>query len=352
VEAVKAIYDDIVRIRSAEVTEEDLRTAKESALGALAADWDGSREAYMRLMMQEYYGAPRDFAQQHQAGIAAVTRADVLRVAKQYLDPAAMTTIVIGNPQVFSTPLEGLNPQVNRIDMTIPEPKPFVTESSDASIAEGKSLLQRAQAAVGGAEKLAAVKDYLIAAEYQIDSLVRDIGGSKVQETDRWIFPTSFRQDLVLPTGRINAYSDGKGGWIATRQGWGALAGVQQKQLQGDLFRLYFRVLISDQLEGRTVNKVDQDLVEITDTTGQIVRIEFDPATGLPKRSTYDVPLQGGGAPVFTEDVYSDFREVGGIKFPFKTAISQGGRKFADVVVTDLKINSGLRQLELAMRPQ
>jgi len=111
-------------------------------------------------------------------------------------------------------------------------------------------------------------------------------------------------------------------------------------------------MLISDRVEGRTVNQVDQDLVEITDTTGQIVRVEFDPQTGLPKRATYDVPHQGGGAPVFTEDIYSDFREVGGIKMPYKTVIMQSGRKFADVVVSDMKVNSGLRQIELATRPQ
>jgi len=32
--------------------------------------------------------------------------------------------------------------------------------------------------------------------------------------------------------------------------------------------------------------------------------------------------------------------------------IMQSGRKFADVVVSDMKVNSGLRQIELATRPQ
>ena len=67
--------------------------------------------------------------------------------------------------------------------------------------------------------------------------------------------------------------------------------------MQGDLFRSYFRLLISDRIPGRTVNAVDQFLVEITDTSGQLVRIEFDPQTGLPLRATYDV-AQPGGAPL------------------------------------------------------
>jgi zinc protease len=350
-EAIKAIQGDIEHMRTVEVSEEELRVAREGAINALAAEWDTGAKAFQRQMIQEYYGLPRDFAQRYQAGLMAVTRADILRVAKEYLKPAGMTTIVIGNPQVFSTPLEKLNPQINRIDLTLPSRKPAVTESTDATIAEGKRLLQRAAAAVGGAEKLAAVKDYVLTTEFHIDPLVADIGGYKVPQTDRWLSPDFFRQDLVMPRNRISAYSSGKSGWIVSDQGWGPLAGVQLKQLQGDLFRSYFRLLLSDRVEGRTVNAVDQDVVEITDTIGQLVRIEFDSQTGLPRRATYDVQ-QAGGAPLFTEETYGDYREVDGVKFPFQTVITQSGRKFADVTVTELKINSGLRQVELAMRPQ
>ena len=349
VDTIKAILDEIERMRTVEVSDEELRVAKDGAMATLAGAWDTNAKAFARLLHQEYYGYPKDFVQQYQAGITAVTKADVLRVARQYLNPANLTTIVVGNPQVFSEPLEKINPQVNRIDLTIREAKPQAVETSDTSLAEGKRLLARAQAAVGGVDKLAAVKDYLVTADYLIDPAVQNIGGSKMVQTDRWIGPTSFRQDLLLPTGRVSAYSDGKAGWISTPQGQGALVGVQLKQVQGDLFRSYVRMLLSDRVEGRTVNFVDQDQIEITDTTGQLVRLEFDPKTGLPKRATYDVP-QAAGAPIFSEEVYDDFRDVGGIKAPFKATITQGGRKFADVVVTDYKINSGLRPVDLARR--
>lgn len=350
-EAIQAIQQDIQAMRTREPEEDELRDAKETAVSTLTAAWDTRAEAFQRAMLQEYYGLPRDFAQQHQAALLAVTRADVLRVAKQYLNPDSLTTVVIGNPQVFSTPLEKLNPRVNAIDLTIPEAGPAATPATDASLAEGKRYLERAQAAVGGADKLAAVKDYVIVAEYQLDPSVANLGGQAVPQTDRWIAPTIFRQDLSISTGHIAVYSDGRSGWISAPQGWGALVGPQRKQLESDLFRSYFRFLLSDRIEGRTVNAVDKDLVEITDTTGQLARLEFDPATGLPRRVTYDTPQQAG-APLYTEETYGDYREIGGIKFPFKTVITQAGKKFADVVVTDCKLNTGLRQMELALRPQ
>ena len=240
---------------------------------------------------------------------------------------------------------------MTKLDLAIPEAKPEVVESSDASLAEGKQILLKAQAAAGGAEKLAAVKDYTMLAEYSIDPAVPNVGGSKIVQTDKWVAPTTFRQDGTLPAGRVTAYTDGKVGWISTPQGWGALAGVQRSQVFGDLFRVYYRLLLSDRLEGRTVNAIDDSSVQIADTTGQVASVEFDPRTHLPKRVSYDTQ-QAGGAPIYSEEVYDDFRDVGGIKVPFKITINQGGRKFSDVVVKDYKINTGLNPLELARRPQ
>jgi hypothetical protein len=61
---------------------------------------------------------------------------------------------------------------------------------------------------------------------------------------------------------------------------------------------------------------------------------------------------QTAGPPIYAEDVYEDFRDVGGIQVPFKITITQGGRRFSGVVVKDYKINTGLKPLEIARRPQ
>ena len=340
VATIKAIQEEIDRIRTAEVTEDEWRNAREAALNNLVFTNDSRAKLFARQMMLDYYGYPNDYLPQYQKALQSVTRADVLRVAKQYLNPANLTVVVAANPTMFGEPLEKLGP-VTKLDLAIPEAKPEVLESTDASLAEGKQILLKAQAAAGGAEKLAAVKDYTMLAEYLIDPAVANIGGAKIVQTDKWIAPTTFRQDATLPAGRVTAYTDGKIGWISTPQGWGALAGVQRSQVLGDLFRVYYRLLLSDRLEGRTVNAIDATSVQITDTTGQVTSVEFDPQTHLPKRASYDTQ-QAVGAPIYSEDVYEDFRDVGGIKVPFKITINQGGRKFSDVVVKDYKINTGL----------
>ena len=124
-----------------------------------------------------------------------------------------------------------------------------------------------------------------------------------------------------------------------------------RSQAFGDLFRIYYRLLLSDRLEGRVVNAIDDSTVQIGDATGQVASVEFDAATHLPKRVSYDAP-QASGAPLYSEELYEDFRDAGGIMVPFKITVNQGGHKYADVVVKDYKINTGLNPLELARRPQ
>jgi hypothetical protein len=51
------------------------------------------------------------------------------------------------------------------------------------------------------------------------------------------------------------------------------------------------------------------------------------------------------------EEDYSDFRDVNGVKIPFRVDILQGGKKFAVVTVTDYKTSTGLKPTDLSKRP-
>jgi len=120
--------------------------------------------------------------------------------------------------------------------------------------------------------------------------------------------------------------------------------------VQGDLFRLYFRLLLSDRIEGRTVNALDDNTIEIADAAGQTARLEFDAETRLPQRVLYET-ARASGPPISTEETWSDFQEIAGVKVPRKIMVMQGGRKYAEMKVTDFKVNSGIQLQELQKRP-
>jgi zinc protease len=70
-------------------------------------------------MMYEYYGYPKDFLFTYQKRVAAVTRADVLRVVREHIDPTNLSIVAVGNSKDFGKPLSAAG-KIEIIDLTIP----------------------------------------------------------------------------------------------------------------------------------------------------------------------------------------------------------------------------------------
>jgi len=121
VKAIQGIVDEIEKIRQAEVTDEELKLAKDSFLNSFVFNFDTEGEIVGRLLTYEYYGYPADFLLQTRDRVEKVTKADVLRVAKEHLHPDAVQILVVGNPEGFDKPLSTLG-EVRTIDITIPPP--------------------------------------------------------------------------------------------------------------------------------------------------------------------------------------------------------------------------------------
>jgi hypothetical protein len=227
------------------------------------------------------------------------------------------------------------------IDLTIPELKRETAKVDQDTIEKGKRLLQKVQQAVGGGDKLAAVKDVMQIAEVQLDPA---LGGIKMKQTNHWLAPGLFRQEAEGAFGKLTSFTNGSSGWVKSPQGEAALVGPMLKQAQGEIFRSYFHLLASDRDPNRTVNYAGSGAIEISDKSGASLRLTVDESTGLPLKTSYAGP-QGA-----MEEEWSDLREVDGMKAPFKITLRQGPRKFADVIVQEIKVNTGATEAELSKR--
>jgi len=345
VETIRAVEQEVDRIRTAEVSEEELRAAKETALNGLVFAFDTRTKTLSRMLQYEYYGYPKDFLQQYQKALALVTRADVLRVAKQRLDPAKFALVAVSNPSGFAEGLEKLGHPVAPIDLTVPEAKPETAPSSPASLEKGKQLLAAAQQAVGGLAKLTAVKDFVETA--QMDAMNPNI---RVKKTIQWAAPNYMREEDELPAMKATVYTDGETGWLVQGRQSNVLLGPQARQTKGDLFRLYIGLLLSSQTAGRTVSAIDTDTVEIGDKDGNIARLTLDPQTHLPARLSY-AAVGVSGSPPNVQETYSDFRDIAGIQIPFKISMTTAGKPYGDMTISDFKINTGLMPEDLQKRP-
>ena len=85
VDTIQAALNEVNKMRTAEVTDQELDTAKQSVLNSFVFFFDSPSKTLTRVVTYDYYGYPKDFIFQYQKGVQAVTKADVLRVAKQYL---------------------------------------------------------------------------------------------------------------------------------------------------------------------------------------------------------------------------------------------------------------------------
>ncbi|MCS7026435.1 MAG: insulinase family protein [Bryobacteraceae bacterium] len=344
VDALKVIREEVDKIRSAEVTDEELRIAKESTLNSFVFNFDTPAKTIQRLMRYEYYGYPKDFIFQYQKAIAAVTKVDVLRVAKQYIKPEEFVIVAVG-PKDLGTALSTLNLPVNKLDISIPEPKPATAKADAQTLAAGKQLLAKLQRAVGGAERIASVKDYMHTANVTVQNVP---GGLKVTQVTRILGP-QIRLDQKLPFGTITVYSDGKGGgFLSGPQGTGPLPPQFAKQTQEEVFRNPISLWLSDRIADRQVNAAGPNLIEITDSQNNWARVELD-ASGLPTKLSYK--SQDLSGPVENEGVYGDWREVDGIKLPHSMKVSQKGKVVAEISILEYKLNSGLKEEDLSKRP-
>ncbi|HIK07664.1 MAG TPA: insulinase family protein [Trichormus sp. M33_DOE_039] len=124
VQFVRALQAEIKRTQAQPVTAQELARAKESTLNSFVFNFQDPAQTLSRLMRYEYYGYPADFLFRYQKAVSTTTAADVQRVAKQYLKPENLVTLVVGNQTAIQPPLTQLATQVTPIDVTIPGSQP------------------------------------------------------------------------------------------------------------------------------------------------------------------------------------------------------------------------------------
>jgi len=121
---IKAVRSEIERLQAELVTPAELSFAKDSVLNSFVFNFADPAQTLSRLMRYEYFGYPADFIFRYQRGVEATTAADVQRVAKTYLKPEQLVTMVVGNTSAINPPLTELAAQVTPVDITIAAPTP------------------------------------------------------------------------------------------------------------------------------------------------------------------------------------------------------------------------------------
>ena len=99
-EALAALLAEVEALRTKPVPERELEDAKDALVLSLPADFATAAGIAGRLAEQVVYGLRDDSWERYAEAVRRVTSADVLRVARRDLDPAHLTTVLVGDPAV------------------------------------------------------------------------------------------------------------------------------------------------------------------------------------------------------------------------------------------------------------
>jgi len=104
--AVNEMVNQIRKMTGEEVTDYELNSAKDAFINRFVFSFTDPSSIVSQLMNLEYDGMPGDFYETYLDNVRSVTRKDVLRVARKYLDVDNMTFLVVGDSAGFEAPLD------------------------------------------------------------------------------------------------------------------------------------------------------------------------------------------------------------------------------------------------------
>ena len=95
--AIEETLKEMERIRTEQVTDKELSDAKSYLTGSFPLRIDSNRKIAGFLTSVEFYGLGLDYVDNYRKFIEAVTKDDILRVARKYLNTKNYVLVVVGD---------------------------------------------------------------------------------------------------------------------------------------------------------------------------------------------------------------------------------------------------------------
>jgi zinc protease len=343
-ESIDALDQDIDELSKHPITDEEIKHAKDAILNAFIFRLDSPDKILAERMAYELYGYPADWLDKYQAEIQKVTAAEVNRVAAKYVHRDQLAVLVVGNPNDFDKPLSSLGP-VKQIDITIP-PLPGTKQEESAKVSEsndvGKAMAAKVLTALGGEEKLAAVKSL-----HTKSTLTRKTpqGNIPIQVETFVVFPDQLHAALQTPNGELDLVATPDAAFMAIAgQGVRDMPSSQKAETLEQIKRdpifigshwkdpnVFFRAG-----ETEKVGNVDTRIVDVN-AAGAAVRWYVDPETGHILKETYVTLSQSG--PVQGETDMEDWKSMGGLTIPAVRHNKQNGEDTSTTEYSTLEVN-------------
>ena len=340
--SIQEILHEINIIRDAKVGDTELSRMKNYLAGGFARSLENPITIANFALSIAVNHLPADYYQKYLSNLAAVNAQNVKEVATALLNPAKMHIVVVGNAKQIAKGLEKYGP-VKYFDIEGNEVAAPVEAKADVNLTPA-SLMEKAVAAIGTKEALAAVTDV------QLKGTASLMGQTLNME-----------QTIILPGNSVTTMSMGgmaimrqavvDGKYSVTQQGQEApitpdlkegldeSANISPEQLF--LTKGYQLKIIG----AEKINNKDAIDVEVTTPSGKISHRYYDASSYLLVKTSKSEEVPGRGT-VTQQHFFNAYQQVNGIQLPSDELIDMGQLKIA-IKYTSIKVNQGLKTSDL-----
>jgi predicted Zn-dependent peptidase len=355
VEALDVALEVLSNVPKQPIPQQELTAAKTYMTGAFPLMIETPEGIAEQVLDAMRHGYGRDWLEGYNNRISQVTAADVQKFAQERIHPDKMAIVLVGNASTFSEALKKKYgafetipaAELDFLQANLRKAKTEQPAASAADQARGMEIVRKVQQALGGAA-FTGQKTQIVKGTGTLSPPGAPQPMQITSLTTYSMMPDKDRTELTLPMGSMVQVQSGAQSWMSFGpqvQDTSAQAG-EQRFYGYDVLRragqegYTARPLPDAQVDGKTVKAV-----EVADAQGHATRFFIDPATNLVVKLEY---TSGGESP---EIFLSDYRDVSGVKVPFKTRILQQGQQLMEMTYTEVQVNAPLDD-KLFQKPQ
>ncbi|MDT8415529.1 MAG: insulinase family protein [Flavobacteriaceae bacterium] len=342
--AVTEFLKEIKKIRTESVTDEELSSAKAEYNGSFVMSLENPQTQARFALNIHTENLPANFYETYLQKINAVTKDDVLRVAKKYYKADNLRIVVTGKASEVLEGLQKLNLPIFYFDKYANKADNPLLKNEDLPTVAPEIVLENYLKAVGGRDKAAAVNS--------VYSLATMEGAAP--------FALKVTSKTMVPNKQVAEISaDGMGtlqklvfnGESGYQEAQGQKVSLEGEQLseqkdERPIFPELYYVQEGYKLSVEGFENVsDQEAykLKVISPAGKESFRYYAKDSGLLLQTEASMSAQG--MTLTQTATYADYRDVSGIKVPFEVTQSVGPQKFT-VKFTDIKINEGVSEAD------
>jgi len=329
--AVVEFFNELKRIKTDLVSAEDLKNAKAKYIGNFVMQIEKPATIARYALNTATQNLPEDFYENYIKNISAVTPEDIRNAANKYFLSDNTRIVVVGKAADVLPGLESLKTPIFYFDKYgNPTEKPAVNKPIPAGVT-AKTVFDNYIKAIGGEKAVTAVKSLATVATASIQGQALELISKHTSDSkslmEMKVAGMSMSKQVVSDKA---AYAVQQG----QRKDYTAEEFKEKKENAAAFPELAYAKRADLKIKGiETVNGADAYAIENGKST-----LYYDVKTGLKVGEAKT--MERGGQKMTQMVTYSDYKEVKGIKVPYKTIMNVG--MDLDFTTSDVKINEGV----------